>query len=252
MPLTTQFLVHSLSLLGIGLIGPISLIYESYRVGEAFEAPPLEELLLPMVSAFAISILIFLVFIRRITFSLTKRIRAQSFELGFVEDPQGFLFSNFGSNLFFGMTTGFLAIEFFVCPGFLMNLGTQDFSQATKIYFRCRTFDFSIIAFVTAAGMVYFLWMFFQVRLLEKEVNHPILVHYYKARDSSLFGLIILGVGVAYIITQAFFQLVTLGAPWKIWFPSNRCRQNSAEYKILLHGTCHLARRAFKILTLWL
>jgi hypothetical protein len=211
-PLTKQFFLHSLSILGIALIGPILLLYEFYRIDDVLESPTsLEALLLPMVSAFAISILISLVFIRRITFSLTKRIRTQTFELGFVEDRQGFLFSNFGSNLFFGITSGFFGIAFFVCPEFLINSGTEDLSRATKIYFMCQTFEFSILAFVAGAGMVYFLWMFFQARLLEKEVNHPILVHYYKAQDSSLLGLIISGMVVAYIITQAFFHLLTLG-----------------------------------------
>lgn len=211
-PLAKQFFLHSLSLFGLAVSGPIYLTYQFYRLGEVLESPPLDTLLLPIVSIFVISILISLALVRRITFSLTKRIRDQSFAVGYVEDIQGFFFSNFGSNLFLGMTTGLFILGFWVCPWLWVNAGTMDFSYATKRYFSCQTLDFSILAFVAAIGMVYFLWMLFQVKLLEKETNNPILVHHYKKRDSSLLGITILTAVVAYLITQGFYQLFTLGA----------------------------------------
>ena len=195
----------------LAAFGPLVMMFQYSQFPEEIELPTLPKFILPILGAFAMGALVSLTLVRRFTLPLIQKIKNQFLTLGYVEDNQGPLFSNFGFNLFSGVIFGLATIGDYLCYELSMEDVTISLSYFSWNLLRCQAWNYSISAFIAGIGIVGFLWLFFQVRRVEKETNQIIFVHYYKPVWTA-FWIIPLTVVVVGILGYTFFQIFTLGA----------------------------------------
>ena len=208
--LTKNFILFSLTLFVLAAFGPLIMTFQYSRIPEEIELPTLIKLILPILGAFATGVLISLTLVRRVVLPVIHKIKNQFLTLGYVEDNQFALLSNFGFNLFLGVIIVFSTIGDYLCQELSLEDQTRSVSHLSWDFLRCQVWDYSIGAFIAGIGIVGFLWMCFQVRLVEKETKQIVLVHYCKKEPAS-FLVILLAVVMMAIVGYTFFQLVTLG-----------------------------------------
>ncbi len=173
--LTRNFILFALTLLVLAAFGPLVMMFQYSRIPEEIELPTLGKLILPILGAFAIGALVSLTLVRRVALPVIHKIKKQFLALGYVEDNQRSLFSNVGFNLFLGVIIGFSTIGDYLCQDLLLENATISLSHLSWNLLRCQVWGHSIGAFIAGIGIVGFLWMFFQVRLVEKETKQRIL-----------------------------------------------------------------------------
>lgn len=164
--LTRNFILFALTLLVLAAFGPLVMMFQYSRIPEEIELPALGKLILPIFGAFAMGVLASLTLVRRVVLPVIHKIKNQFLTLGYVEDNQCSLFSNFGFNLFLGVIIGFSTIGDYLCQELSLEDATISLSHLSWNLLRCQVWDYSIGAFIAGIGIVGFLWMFFQVRLL--------------------------------------------------------------------------------------
>ena len=208
--LTKNFILFALALLVLAALGPLVMMFQYSRIPKEIELPTLGKLILPILGAFAMGVLVSLTLVRRVLPPVIHKIKNQFLALGYVEDNQFALLSNFGFNLFLGVIIGFSTIGDYLCQELSLGDPTRNIVHASWDLLRCQVWDYSIGAFIAGIGIVGFLWMNFQVKLIEKETKQIIFVQYGKTEPVS-FWIILLAVVVVAIVGYTFFRLVTLG-----------------------------------------
>jgi len=178
--ITRDLLLYTLTLIVMASFGPIVLTFQYSRIPEELVLTSLGKLILPIFGTFAMGALVSLTLARRITMPVIQKIQRQFHTLGYVEDNQRSLFSNFGFNLMLGVIIAFSTIGSYLCQEWSLEATTIHVSHSIMNNLRCQVWGDSIGAFIAGIGMVGFLWIFFQVRLVEKETKQIIFVHHYK------------------------------------------------------------------------
>ena len=204
-------MLSALFLFMVPLISPMVLALLLPSAGKELELLPLTTSIPPIFVSFSIATLIALAFVSRVNLPLTQRIQKQVFTLGYVEDNQSSLFSSFGFSVVLWVLVASNFIGDYVCQKIAFKDTTIDISHVIPNYLNCQVWNYSAIAFIAGIGLGYFLWVFFQVRLIEKETKQTIFVHHYKTREWSLWTIPIAAI-IIFVIGFAFYQIFTLGA----------------------------------------
>ena len=176
------FFLHALTLLGVASIGPLSLAYLMNRLSHTLVFPTFETVILPVWGTFAIAVLATLTIVQKITGPMTKRLRHQFLTLGYVEDYPGFFFKYFGVNLFIWVLIGILFLEEVGCQEWGLQAAESNLAWVPISFYQCSIWAYSVMACIAGIGIVFYLWVLWEVRLMEKETNQLMRVHYYKTR----------------------------------------------------------------------
>jgi len=200
--LKKDLIFYLLVYLCFGLQGPLILVWQISRAPADLQLPSVEFFISPVLSTFAIGLLISLTIGKLVTSPLVRKFKDQHVSQGVVLDNSTSILGHLGFNLGMGVLLGISFVGKIIC-NILVTVNDQ-----TAILF-CQTIVSTVSALFVGVAIGLSFWVISQVVFLERETNQHMMVQYYSTKQWS-WVMIIAGGVIIYIIGRTFYKIATL------------------------------------------